>query len=74
ILGKLHTGLNDPDYNFVIRSSRPKDMLNEYCHWYIALIPRVTKRAGFEIGSGMYINTAVPEERAKFLRNIKAKP
>jgi len=30
--------------------------------------------AGFEIGSGMFINTALPEASASFLRNAKTDP
>lgn len=71
VLLKIYWGLDDPDYNFVIRSSRPQDAGNEYCHWYISIVPRLTKSAGFEIGSGMYINTSLPEESAEFLRAAK---
>ncbi len=71
LLAKLYHGLGDPDYNYVIRTSRPKDARNEYCHWYITVIPRLTKTAGFELGSGMYINSSVPENDAEFLRSIE---
>lgn len=71
ILQKLYYGLENPDFNLVIRSSRPKDATNEYCHWYISITPRLTKTAGFEMGSGMYINTALPEASAEYLRSIE---
>lgn len=71
VLAKLYKGLGDPHYNYVIRSSRPRDSGNEYCHWYISLIPRLTMIAGFELGSGMYISTSIPEEAAEFLRDVK---
>jgi UDPglucose--hexose-1-phosphate uridylyltransferase len=71
VLGKLYHGLNDPDYNYSIRSVPAQDGNREYFHWYVAIIPRISKTAGFEIGSGMYINTTVPEESAAFLRNVK---
>ena len=38
--------------------------------WYIAVVPRVTRSAGFEMGTGMFINTALPEESAHFLRSL----
>ncbi len=70
ILLKLYKGLKDPDFNYVIRTS-PKDEGNkEALHWYISVIPRITRTAGFEMGSGMFINTALPEKSAEFLRNI----
>lgn len=71
VLGKLYFGLNNPDYNYSIRSVPAQDGNREYFHWYVAIIPRISKTAGFEIGSGMYINTTVPEESAAFLRNVK---
>jgi UDPglucose--hexose-1-phosphate uridylyltransferase len=61
--------LNDPDFNFVINSA-PLDGGTRYYHWYISVIPRVTKTAGFELGSGMFINTSLPEENAEFLRGV----
>ncbi len=71
LLTKLYYGLDDPDYNYVLRSSRPEDAGNEYCHWYISAIPRITKSAGFELGSGMFINTSLPEESADFLKAVR---
>lgn len=68
VLSKFYWGLDNPDYNLVIRSSRPEDAKNEYCHWYLSIVPRVTQSAGFELGSGMFINTGLPEESARFLR------
>ncbi|MGL4377961.1 MAG: galactose-1-phosphate uridylyltransferase [Microcoleaceae cyanobacterium] len=70
ILAKLYYGLNNPDYNYTIRSSPIAEGETKYFHWYIAIVPRVTRQAGFELGSGMYINTALPEESAEFLRTF----
>lgn len=71
-LSKCYHGLENPDYNYVIRSSRPQDAENEYCHWYLSVVPRITKAAGFELGSGMFINTSIPEKSAEFMRNAPA--
>jgi len=71
VLQKLYYGLDNPDYNFNIRSIPVKERGTEYFHWYISIIPRVTQPAGFELGSGMFINTALPEESAEFLRQVK---
>jgi hypothetical protein len=35
------------------------------------ILPRITTIAGFELGSGTYITTAVPEKSAAFIRNFK---
>jgi UDPglucose--hexose-1-phosphate uridylyltransferase len=69
ILTKFYYGLEDPDYNLVIRSSRPQDVGNEYSHWYLSIVPRMSRAAGFELGSGMFINSALPEGSAEFLRS-----
>jgi UDPglucose--hexose-1-phosphate uridylyltransferase len=45
-------------------------MGNDYLHWYVAVIPRLSYTAGFELGSGMYINPTLPEECAAFLREV----
>lgn len=71
LLRQLYYGLNDPDYNIVIRSAPVKAWYADHLHWYVSLIPRVTQTAGFELGSGMYINTALPEESAEFLRSVE---
>lgn len=72
VLARLYHGLNNPDYNFSIRSIPTDVRTADYFHWYLTLIPRVTKTAGFEYGSGMFINTSLPEESAAFLRNVVA--
>jgi len=69
VLAQLYYGLNNPDYNYTIRSVPIAEQATKYFHWYIAIIPRVSKQAGFELGSGMFINTALPEESAEFLRS-----
>ena len=37
-------------------------------HWHIEIIPCITKIAGFEWGTGCYINPVLPESAAAFLR------
>ncbi len=71
VLAKLYHGLNNPDFNYSIRSAPTRDLRAEYFHWYLTIVPRVSKTAGFEIGSGMYVNTALPEESAEFLRKVE---
>jgi UDPglucose--hexose-1-phosphate uridylyltransferase len=70
VLLRLYLGLGNPDYNYVIRSLSPGGADAKYFHWYLAIVPRLTRAAGFELGTGMYINTSLPEESAEFLRNV----
>jgi UDPglucose--hexose-1-phosphate uridylyltransferase len=68
VLRKLYVRLNDPDYNLIIRSTPVKEPENAYFHWYIAIVPRLSRTAGFELGSGVWINPTIPEDCAAFLR------
>jgi UDPglucose--hexose-1-phosphate uridylyltransferase len=70
-LRRLDRALSFPPYNYVIHTSPFKEEINEYYHWHIELMPKLTNVAGFEWGSGFYINPTPPEEAAKFLREMK---
>jgi UDPglucose--hexose-1-phosphate uridylyltransferase len=72
VLAKMYISLDNPDYNYVVRSAPIGDENVRYFHWYIVIIPKITTPAGFEIGSGIYINSVAPEDSAKFLRETKA--
>ena len=67
-LFKLYSKLNNPDYNYVIHTAPITDEQEDYYHWHLQIIPRLTTPAGFEMGSGIYINVSFPEETAQFLR------
>lgn len=70
VLGKLYFGLGDPDFNFVIRSA-PRTCPASAFHWYLSIVPRLGRTAGFELGSGMYVNDRAPEEAAEFLQSVE---
>ena len=70
VLAKLYWGLDDPDFNYSIRTAPKENAGVRYYHWYVSIIPRLTRIAGFELGSGMFINTVLPEAAAEFLRNV----
>ncbi|GAK55260.1 galactose-1-phosphate uridylyltransferase [Candidatus Vecturithrix granuli] len=63
--------LQDPPYNFIIHNA-PLHEEHEvpYYHWHIEIMPKLTKVAGFEWGTGFYINPTPPEDAATFLREI----
>ena len=67
--------LGDPAYNLVLHTSPIEDTTNDYYHWHLEIIPKLTKTAGFEWGTGFYINPTPPEEAARFLReaNVEEK-
>jgi UDPglucose--hexose-1-phosphate uridylyltransferase len=68
ILTRIETVLDNPAYNLMIHTSPIGEELNQHYHWHIELIPKLTKVAGFEWGSGFYICPTPPEESARFLR------
>jgi UDPglucose--hexose-1-phosphate uridylyltransferase len=71
VLAKMYVGLKNPDFNYTVRTA-PHELAGVmYYHWYISIIPRLTRVAGFELGSGMFINTVLPEAAAEFLKNMK---
>jgi UDPglucose--hexose-1-phosphate uridylyltransferase len=70
-LQRMRLGLRNPDYNFIIRSAGSGDEDVRHLHWYLVIIPKITTPAGFEIGSGIYINTVAPEGAAEYLRGVQ---
>jgi len=67
---RLSIALNRAPYNFVLMNCSFDNKYNEYYHWHLEIIPRLTKIAGFEWGTGFYINPTLPEDAAKFLREV----
>ncbi|HEY3398139.1 MAG TPA: DUF4931 domain-containing protein [Armatimonadota bacterium] len=78
VLQRYTAELSDPPYNMILqtapnpvpRPGRPDywGTLQYDFHWHLELIPRLTKMAGFEWGTGFYINPVAPEDAARFLR------
>ncbi len=71
ILQKLEIGLEKPAYNYIIHTSPFDTRALPHYHWHMEIIPRLTRVAGFEWGTGFYINPIPPEQAAAFLRETK---
>jgi UDPglucose--hexose-1-phosphate uridylyltransferase len=69
-LQRLNRALDRPPFNFVIHTAPVADGDLEHYHWHIEIMPKLTRVAGFEIGSGFYINPTPPEDAAQYLREI----
>jgi len=67
-LGRLDSVLSKPSYNFIVHTSPIGEEMNDYYHWHIEMMPKLTRIAGFEWGTGFYINPTPPEDAARFLR------
>ncbi len=80
MLYRIKIVLNDPPFNMILhtapstheRPGRPHywSTIEYDYHWHIELVPRITKIAGFEWGSGLHINPTIPEEAARYLREV----
>lgn len=71
VLRKLFVGVNNPDFNFIIRSAPVSEGNSDYQHWYVTIVPRLTRAAGLELGAAVFINPTIPEECAAFLRAVE---
>lgn len=73
-LERIDRALERPAYSFSIHTAPLQDEECRYFHWHIEIIPKVTRVAGFEWGTGFHINPTPPEESAKFLRDAGRDP
>jgi UDPglucose--hexose-1-phosphate uridylyltransferase len=81
VLTRLKRALRDPPYNFMFHTAPNTETTHKRAHywqslafdyhWHIEILPRLTKVAGFEWGTGFYINPTAPEEAARFLKEIE---
>jgi UDPglucose--hexose-1-phosphate uridylyltransferase len=72
VLAKVYGLLDNPAFNLIVRSLAPEECEAPHFHWYISIVPRVNKVAGFELGTGMYVNPSLPELSAAALREFVA--
>lgn len=69
-LSRLDASLDQPPYNYLLHTSPFISGPLEHYHWHLEVIPRVTRVAGFEWGTGFYINPVAPETAADYMRNV----
>jgi len=67
-LGRLEGVLGRPSYNVVVHTAPPGPP--GFFHWYVEVRPRVAVVAGFELGTGVYVNVVAPEDAAEQLRAV----
>ncbi len=69
---RIRIALNSPPYNFVLHTAPCNEMQGpRQYHWHIEIMPKLTKVAGFEWGTGFYINPTPPEDAAAYLREVE---
>ena len=71
VMARLDRALEHPPYNLIIHSAPFSEDAAAFFHWHVELMPRIARLAGFEWGSGFYINPTSPEEAAEVLRSVR---
>lgn len=67
-LRRLDGCIPNVPYNFVLHTQPLRSGELEHYHWHFEIVPKLTSIAGFEWGSGFYINPMPPEEATQYLR------
>ena len=71
ILQRLDRALEIPPFNLVVHTAPFSEDLADIYHWHIEIMPKITRIAGFECGTGFHINPTSPEEAARVLRAVR---
>jgi UDPglucose--hexose-1-phosphate uridylyltransferase len=66
---RMNRALSSPPFNFMLHTAPLRDGALEHFHWHLEIIPKLTRVAGYEWGSGFFINPAPPEDAAEALRD-----
>ncbi|PIE58295.1 MAG: galactose-1-phosphate uridylyltransferase [Desulfobulbus propionicus] len=70
-LRRLDTCIPNVPYNFVLHTQPLRSGALEHYHWHFEIVPKLTSIAGFEWGTGFYINPIPPEDTCKYLKEIQ---
>lgn len=73
IVAALRAVSGDVAYNVVVHNAPTRATVEGVgFHWYTTVLPRVATAAGFELGTGLYVNTVDPTDAAAALREALA--
>ena len=68
-LKRIDIALNLPPFNLVLHTTPCHEGEVGHYHWHLEIIPRLARIAGFEWGTGFYLNPILPEDAAKKLNS-----
>ena len=71
VLQRMDRALETPPYNLIVHTSPFSEETGDFYHWHVEIMPKLTRVAGFEWGTGFYLNPTSPEEAAQALRVAK---
>ena len=72
-MARLDAVLGGVQYNYFLHSIPHGEAFNAYkpsYHWHMEICPRTSIPTGFELGSGLFVNTISPEYAAAKLRDV----
>jgi UDPglucose--hexose-1-phosphate uridylyltransferase len=68
VIGRMNRTLESPPFNLIVHTSPFTEDTGAFYHWHVEVMPRLGRVAGFEWGTGFFINPTSPEEAAQVLR------
>jgi UDPglucose--hexose-1-phosphate uridylyltransferase len=71
VMIRVDRALESPAYNLILHTAPLAEAVDDTYHWHMELMPKLTRTAGFEWGTGFYINPTSPEEAARVLRDVR---
>ena len=71
VLQRMDRALESPAFNLIVHTSPFGEVTADVYHWHLEIMPKLTRVAGFEWGTGFYINPTAPEEAAEVLRSVR---
>jgi UDPglucose--hexose-1-phosphate uridylyltransferase len=71
LLRRMNRTLRNPPYNLLVHTAPLAESADEFYHWHVEVIPKLTKVAGFEWATGFYVNPTSPEEASQVLRDAR---
>lgn len=74
IMARLNAVLGGAQYNYFIHSlphNPGAEARRLSYHWHIEICPRTSVPTGFELGSGLFMNTISPEDATARLRSVE---
>jgi UDPglucose--hexose-1-phosphate uridylyltransferase len=70
LVARMESVVPEAAYHLLVRTAPWRSEMSRACHWRIELLPRGTPLAGFELATGMFINSLAPERAARKLRSV----
>ncbi len=71
VLQRMDRALERPPFNLIVHTSPFSEDASAVYHWHVEIMPKLSRVAGFEWGTGFYINPTAPEEAAQVLRDVR---